>query len=193
MDDVVIGWVIQNPIHPAERLGKDLSRLLIERGIHMLVTGVMVFGENPCLKGKSRSKRSYRDEGTIFKNKAFFLLNLLADDITKDTPVLIIEIIFCPLDLFCHPPGDDGESDELRVRMLQRSPCCHTVVLEYENISEPLIILEIGNSVSVGCEDMCYPFERHGDQGFIVAGRFNNHFVGPDSVHLVIDPLAFAI
>jgi hypothetical protein len=193
VDDVVIGRVVQNPIHPVERLGKDLGSLLIEGGIHMLITGVMGFGKNPCLKGKSRSKRSHRDEGIIFEDEAALLLNLLADDITEDAPVFIIEIIFRPLDLFNHSPGDDGESDDLGVGMFQRSPCCHSMVLKYENISEPLIILEIGNPVSVGCQDMCYPLERHGGQGFMVAGCFNDHLVGPDSVHLVVDPLAFTI
>jgi hypothetical protein len=159
----------------------------------MLITGVMGFRKNPCLKGKSRSKRSHREEGIVFEDEAALLLNLLPDDITEDAPVFIIEIIFRPLDLLCHSPGDDGESDDLGVGMFQRSPCCHSMVLKYENISEPLIILEIGNPVSVGCQDMCDPLERHGGQGFMVAGCFNDHFMGPDSVHLVVDPLAFTI
>ena len=128
----------------------------------MLITGVMGFRKNPCLKGKSRSKRSHRDEGIIFEDEAFLLLYFLADDITEDAPVFIVEVIFCPLDLFCHSPGDDGKSDDLGVGMFQRSPRCHPMVLKYKNISEPLIILEIGNPVSVGCQDMRDSLERHG-------------------------------
>jgi hypothetical protein len=193
VDDIVIGRVVQNPIHPTERLGKDLGSLLIDGGIHMLITGVMGFGKNPCLKGKSRGKRSHRDEGVIFEDEAAFLLNLLPDDITEDAPVFIIEIIFRPLDLFNHSSGDDGESDDLGVGMFQRCPCCDSMVLKYENISEALILLKIGNPVSVSCQDMCDSCKRHGGQGFIVAGCFNDHLVSSDSVHLVVDPLAFAI
>jgi hypothetical protein len=152
----------------------------------------MGLGKNPCLKRKPRGKRGDGKEGLIFKDDAALLLEFLSDDITEDTPVLIIEIVLSPSISSTTLPGR-SEGRRVESGNAPEKPCCHAMVLKYENISEPLIILEIGNPVSVGCQDMCDPLERHGGQGFMVAGGFNDHFMGSDSVHLVVDPLAFTI
>jgi hypothetical protein len=120
MEDVVIGRVVEHLMQPVKGFGKDLSSLSIERGFHMLETGIVGFGENPCFKWESGGEWGDREEGLIFDDETVLLLKLLPDDIAEDTPVFILKIIFRPFDLFAHPLWNDGKGDDLRVGMFQR-------------------------------------------------------------------------
>jgi hypothetical protein len=120
----------------------------------MVEAGIMGFRKNPCLKWKSGGKRGDGKEGLVFNDDAALLLNFLSDDITEDAPVLIIEILFGPIDFFSHSPRDNRKSDELRVGMLQRSPGCDTVIFEDEDISESLVIPQINDPVTVGRQNV---------------------------------------
>jgi hypothetical protein len=90
--------------------------------LHVLETGIVGFGKNPCFKGKPGGKGSDGDEGFVLGDDAMFPLELLANDITEDTSVFIMKIGFGPFDLFAHSFRDNGEGDELRVGMFQRGP-----------------------------------------------------------------------
>ena len=114
MDDVVVGRIAQHPVHPLEGIGEDLSSLFIERGFHVLETGVMGFGKNPCLEWKTGGKGGDGEKGLIFADDPFFLLKLLSDDITEDAPIFILEIDFGPFDLLGHPPWNDRKGNDLR-------------------------------------------------------------------------------
>jgi hypothetical protein len=158
MNDVVVRGIVKHLIHPLKGLREDLSGLFVMDRFHMLETGMMGFGENPCLEWKSGGKRCDGDEELIFDDDTTFLLQLLPNDITEDTPVLVVEIGFGPFDLFSHPLRDDGKGDDLRVRMFERGPRSHSVVFEDEDILKTLIPPQIDDPLTIGPQDIFHRF-----------------------------------
>jgi hypothetical protein len=156
VDDVVIRRVFEHPVHSVERIREDLGGMFIQGGFHMLETGIMDFGKNPCLKWKSGGKRGDGEEGLVFADDTAFLLKLLSDDITEDTPVFILKIGFGPFDLFGHPSWNNRKGDDLRVGMLQRGPSRNPLVFEDEDISKSLVTPQIDHPRAVGPEDILY-------------------------------------
>ena len=150
MNDVVVRGIVEHLIHSLKGLREDLSCLFIMDRFHMLETGMMGFGENPCLEWKSGSNGGDRDEVLIFEDDTTSLLKLLPNDITEDTAVFVPKIGFGSLDLLGHPLWDDGKGDDLRVRMFERGPRRNSVVLEDEDISKALILPQIDDPLAIG-------------------------------------------
>jgi hypothetical protein len=153
---------------------------------------MMAFGENPRLEWKSGSIGSDGDEELVFKNDTASLLEFLPDDITEDTSVLITKIDFGSFDLFGHPLWNDGEGDDLRMRMLERSPCRNSVVFEDEDISKTLIPPQIDDPLAIGPQDILHCPQWHRRKSPAMLGRFDHHFMSPNAVHFVVKPLAFS-
>jgi hypothetical protein len=93
MNDVVVRGIVKHPIHPLKGLGKDLRCLLVMDRFHMLETGIMGFGKDPCFERKSRGKRRDGDEVLIFNDDTSLLMKLLPNDITENTSVLVMKIV----------------------------------------------------------------------------------------------------
>ena len=192
MNDVVVRGIVKHLIHPVKGLREDLSCLFIMDRFHMLETGVMSFGKNPCLEWKSGGKRGDGDEVLIFDDDTTFLMKLLPNDITENAPILVMEIGSGPFNLFSQPLGDDGKGDDLRVRMFERGPRSQSMVLKDEHILETLISSQIDDPLTIGPQDIFNRFERQRGKGPGMLGRFDDHFVGADPVHLVVNPFAFS-
>jgi hypothetical protein len=158
VDDIVIRRVGKHVIHPPEGVGEDLSCLFILGELHVLKTGMMSFGKNPCFKRKSRGKGGDGEEGFIFDDDTVFPLELLSDNITEDAAVFIVKIVFGPFDFFNHSFRDDGKGDDLRMGMFQRGPRCDAVVFEDEDISKTPVTPEIDDPLAVGQQDLLHIF-----------------------------------
>src|SRR4030042_1767801 len=57
MNDIIVRGIVEHLIQPPKGLRKDLRCCFIMEGLHMLITGMMGFGENPCFEWKSGGKR----------------------------------------------------------------------------------------------------------------------------------------
>jgi hypothetical protein len=193
VNHIVVRRIREHPIHFLEGVGEDLSGLLILGKLHVLETGIMGFGKNPCFKGKPGGKGSDGEEGFVLGDDAMFLLELLANDITEDTSVFIVKIGFGSFNLFGHPFRDNGEGDELRMGMFQRGPRCDAVVFEDEDISKARVAPQIDDPLTVGQQDILCTLERQGGQGLFMPRRFDHDFMGTHPIHLIIDPFAFPV
>src|SRR5580693_21674 len=67
------------------------------------------------------------------------------------------------------------------------------MILENQDITKPLVILEIEHAIAVGPEDVLDSSIRQGSQSCQMVGSFDDHFVGADAVHFVEEAFAFAI
>jgi hypothetical protein len=150
VNNIVIGRIGEHPIHSPEGIGEDLSCRFVLGRVHVLETGMVGFGKDPGFEWKPGSKGGDGDERFIFGDNAVFLLKLLPNNIAEDTPVFIMEICLGSLNLFAHPLRDDGKSDDLRMGMFQRGPCCNAVVFEDKDMSETLVAPEIDDPLTVG-------------------------------------------
>jgi hypothetical protein len=158
VNNIVIRRISEHLIHFLEGIGEDLSCLFILEKFHVLETGIMGFGKNPCFKWKSGGKGSEGEEGFVLGDDAMFLLELLSNDVTEDTPVFIIKIGLGSLDLFAHSFRDNREGDDLRMGMFQRGPCCDAVVFEDEDISKAMVTPQIDDPLTVGQQNILYAF-----------------------------------
>jgi hypothetical protein len=77
--------------------------------------------------------------------------------------------------------------------MFKRSPCGDPVVFKDEDISKPLVSPQIDNPLPIGQEDVLYTFYRQGDQGLMMPGHFDDHFMRTNAIHPIVDSLPFSI
>jgi hypothetical protein len=158
VNNIVIRRIREHPIHSLEGIGEDLSCVFVLGRIHVLEAGMMGFGKDPGLKRKPGGEGSDGDERFIFGDHAVFLLKFLPNDIAENAPVFIVEIRLGSLNLFAHPPRDDGKGDDLRMGMFQRRPCCDAVVLKDKDISKTLVAPQIDDPIAVGQQDIPHIF-----------------------------------
>jgi len=153
----------------------------------------MGLGKNPCFKGEPGSKRGNRDESLVLADDAFSLVQLLSDDVTEDTPVFVLEEVLGTLDFLGQSSWNNGEGDDLRVRMFQRGPGRHAVVLEHEHMAKPHIPSQIRDSFTVGPQDVGDGGHGQRGQALLMTRGLDNDLVGPDPVHLVVNAFSLPV
>ena len=110
--------------------------------------------ENPRLKRKSGCEGSDGDKGLVLGDDALLLLKLLSDDVTEDASILIMKVFLGPLNLFCHPDGQDRKGNNLGMGMLQGSASGCAGILEDENVSKPRVPSQIDDPLTIGLQDI---------------------------------------
>ena len=158
MNNIVIRRIREHPVDSPEGIGENLSCRLVLRKVHLLEAGMMGFRKNPGFERETGGEGCDGEERFIFSDNPVFLLKLLPNDVAKDAPILIVEICLGPFNLFAQPPRDDGEGDDLRMRMFQRRPCGHAVVFKYKDVPKTLVSPEIDDPIAVGQKDIPHIF-----------------------------------
>src|SRR5260370_18457162 len=79
------------------------------------------------------------------------------------------------------------------MRMIDRRAGGFTVVLEDQNVSEALVILPVQHAIPVSPKNVFHRTLRQGSQRRRMVWRFHDHFMSPDSVHLVEEAFSFAV
>jgi hypothetical protein len=67
------------------------------------------------------------------------------------------------------------------------------VVFEDEDIPKSRVAPQIDDPFTVSQEDVLCTFEGQDGQGLFMPRRFDQYFMGPNPIHLVIDPFAFSV
>ncbi len=76
----------------------------------------------------------------VFTNYTFAGVALLADDVAENAALFFVVIVPAVVDLFSYASRDDGQRDQLRVRVVDGRPGGFSVILENEDVAEPLVI-----------------------------------------------------
>src|SRR5271165_6234225 len=129
----------------------------------------------------------------VFPDDAFAGVALLADDVAKDAALFFVVVVPTAVHFLAYAAGDDGQGDELGMRMFDRGASGFAVILENQDVAEALIVLEVQHAVAIGPEDV---FQRaFGESGQCrgVIGRFDDHLVSAYAIHFVEKTLAFAV
>jgi len=193
VENVVVRRIMKDPIQFTKGIGKDLGCQSIVRRIHLLKAGEMGLGENPGLKRESRGKRGDREKGLVLADDTDFEMKLLPDDVTINTPIFIIEVGLASFNLLSYPLGNNRKGNDLGVRMFQRSARSNAMVLKDHDVPKSNITFQIDDPGSVGQKDIFHSLWGQGDKGLLMARRLNHHLMGADAIHLIIDPVPFAV
>ena len=89
--------------------------------------------------------------------------------------------------------GKNGQRDQLRVRVLERSARGFAVILEEQDVFEAPVFFQIENAVAEGPEHIFNALRRQRGQGGIVVGRLDDDLVRADAVHLVEHAFGLAV
>src|SRR5258707_844900 len=77
--------------------------------------------------------------------------------------------------------------------MLKRCAGGFSVIFEDQNVAEALVVFQVEHAVAVGPQNIFDgPRLESGERGHVV-GRFDDDFVGADSIHFVEQAFAFAV
>src|SRR5260370_37636310 len=79
------------------------------------------------------------------------------------------------------------------MRMIDRRARSFTVLLEEQNVSEALVILQVQHAITVPPEYVFHGTLRQSSQRRRMVWRFHDHFMSDDSVHLVEEAFSFAV
>jgi hypothetical protein len=77
--------------------------------------------------------------------------------------------------------------------MFKRSAGGRTIIFKHEDMAKPLIPPQIDHSLPVSPEDLLHTLQWESRQDFGMLRRLDHHFMGSDSIHLIIDPLALPV
>jgi hypothetical protein len=77
--------------------------------------------------------------------------------------------------------------------MLEGGSRSCAIILKDNHITKPLIPPQIDDPLTVSPEDILDSMEWQRGQGLMVQRGFDHHFMGPDSVHFIKDPLPFPV
>src|SRR5712675_2639643 len=79
------------------------------------------------------------------------------------------------------------------MRMLEGRTGSFAMVLENENVAEPLVVLQIQHAVAISPQNIFDGARRQAGQRGHVVRRFHDYFVRADAIHFVEKSFAFAI
>src|SRR5450759_4651654 len=161
--------------------------------VGILEMGFVALGQNPGFKGETRRIGREHGEAVGFADQSHAGGGLVADDVAVDAALLEIVKDLGGVHLFLDALGDDGERDQLGVRMLQRGARGVAMVLEEEDVTEAAVFLEIVDALLEGPEGLFDELLGHVAEGLVVVGPFDDDLMGADAVHLVVHALALAV
>src|SRR6202521_4699749 len=153
----------------------------------------MLLRQDPSLKRKPRRVRSQGEEVLILGHNAKPRLRLLPDNVAEHATLLIYVVLLGPFQLLDHVDRKNGQCDQLRMRVLQRSPGRLPVILENQDVLKAPVLLQIKNAVAEGPKHTFDSFGRQCCQAGIMIGSFNDDLVRPDPIHPVEQALGLAV
>src|SRR5713101_7633892 len=153
----------------------------------------MLLGQKPDLKREPRGVGSQGNELGILGDDADLRFHLLADDVAEDAALFLLVIVLAAVHFLAHALGDNRQRNQLRMGVLERRPGSLAVVLENQDVTEALVILQVEDAVAIGPQHLFDGSLGHRGQRALVIRRFDDHFVRPDTVHAVKQSLALAV
>ena len=115
----------------------------------------------------------------------------MPDDVAVDAPLLIPIVITTPVDLCRNIGRDDGQGDQLRMRMFHRRPGRRPMILKDQDVPEADILAKIQDAVAVSPEHILQFLFGKGRQGRLVLRRFDDDFMRAHAVHAIVQAKAF--
>ena len=186
----VVRRIVQRAVHAAQEVSEHAGQRAQLVQARVLEGRAMPGGQDPSLEGKARGEGGDRHEAVPVDDEPSATAPLLAHDVTPHAALLDVPELGGAGQLLGDHDRDDGERDELRVRMLQRGAGGLAVILEDEDGLEAAILLEIEHALTEGEQDLGDGVGRHRRQGRRVVRALDHHLVSADSRHPVIGPLA---
>src|SRR3989442_11666014 len=138
----VVRRIVQRAVHAAQEVSEHAGQRAQLIQARVLEGRAMPGGQDPSLEGKARGEGGDRHEAVPVDDEPSATAPLLAHDVTPHAALLDVPELGGAGQLLGDHDRDDGERDELRMRMLQRGAGGLAVILEDEDGLEAAILLE---------------------------------------------------
>src|SRR5213594_682682 len=173
----VVGWIVQRPVHAAQEVAEDAGQRpqLIHAGL--LERGAVTRGQDPRLERKARREGGDGHEAVALDDEPAAASTLLPHDVAPHAALLDLPVLGGAGQLLGDHDRNDGQRDELRVRMLERSAGGLAVILEDEDGLEAAILLEIEHALSERQQHLGDGLGRQGRQRGGVLWALDHDFV----------------
>jgi hypothetical protein len=119
--------------------------------------------------------------------------NLLPKNVAEDAPLLSVVVGTRAVHLVADLSRDDRQRDDLQVRVLYCRTSRGAVVLENDDGAKALVSFQVLNPLAACPERFLDGRLAQRGERLLVPGRFDDHLVRADAVHLVENPLALPI
>src|SRR5688572_7810210 len=193
MKDKVVRWPGEHLVHTSQRFGEHRREKFELSLLALFEVAGMSLGKDPHFKRKARGIGGDAEELRILRHDAIAVREVLPDNVTIDAALFLLKVSPASLNFFCHVGGDDREGNELRMAVFQRGTGCGSVILEYQNISEPHVLLQINHAITIRPEDVLDPFNWHIGQAILVVRRLDDDFMCADPIHAIVETEALAV
>ena len=120
-------------------------------------------------------------------------LDFLVNHVAENAALFFIVVTLGVVHFFVNALRHNGQSDELRMGVFERSARRLAVIFEQQDVAEAPIVLQIHHAITVGPQSFLDGAIRHRRHRKIVVRRFNNYFVSADAVHVIEEAVAFTI
>src|SRR5579872_7394349 len=104
--------------------------------------GVMALRQYPGFKWEPRRIGLDHHEAVSFGHQAYARLRFLAHNVAVGAALLKVVVLLGTVQLFFHSLRNDGQSDQLRMGMLERGTRGFSMILEKQNVAQPPVLLE---------------------------------------------------
>src|ERR1700719_4915223 len=121
----------------------------------------------------------------VFADDAFASIAFLTDDVAENAALFFVVIMPTVVDFFADAARHDGQSNELRVRVLDGSARSFAVILEDEDVTEALIVLEVQHAVAVGPQHIFHGARGKRRERGGQLRSFLSNLVRADAAHFV--------
>src|SRR5262249_30185073 len=111
----------------------------------------------------------------------------------EDAALLHLVIEACAVQLLLHQGRNDGQRDQLRVWMFERSAGGLAIILEQDDAAEALVLLQIIDALLEGPEHFSDLARGHLGERLLVLARLDDDFVRTNAAHLVVHSFAGAV
>jgi len=144
-------------------------------------------GQDRHLEREPRRVRSVGDEAVIGADDPLLALQLVVEDVAEQAALL--ELVVGPRRIQLQRDGArrDRRGDELGMRVPQRGARGAAVVLENEDVFEPLVAAQVEPAQPVDVHDARQVLHRHVRHAQLVIRALDDHLVRPDAAHAVVN------
>ncbi len=125
-----------------------------------------------------------------FQNDPLLHHDLFLDNVTENAPLFALIVIQSPPDLFIDPPWNDGHGHDMGMGM---AVIYARIILQDEELLKTPILLQVGEPLSVGEEDLLDLMGFHESKALSVFRCFHDDFVSPDGLHHIVHPFRSSI
>ena len=190
MDDIVVCGVIQGDLELVENLVEKTPQVVDFLLGNILEMARVMLGNDPDLEWEAAGEGAKRGEVRRVVDDPLFERELLLDHIAVDAAAAVVEELERAGHFLPDRNRNDRRDDQLAVGVLEAGAAGGARVLEEHAVHEAAVALQVDQTVAVDPEDFADILGVKRGHAGVVAGAFDDHFMGADAFHQVVNAIS---